>query len=314
MNVSTNETARKQGVYRPRADYGHVYALVGEAFRAAQAEGIVKADRDMVAAAGELSTPPNGKPGERPVSQAALRAHLKLSKSTASYRVKRLLASGYLANLEENKGRAMKLVPGAPLPDEPAPLPSPCELAEHLVRMGRPELVNPFMDPVTGAVHDCRQHIAEIDWAEIQPLSSPLNLEPCPRCKTEAVPGDKGFITSEPIEPPVQSEVQGFNRVQSRMNPFIPVTTPGVGDAEGSTPPPEEGRGFSTSPETQGPAASSFSLTEEWQEVSEEVVLPAGAEVRMDMATGRNFARLPNQSGDASASDRESEEYVEGSV
>ncbi len=142
------------------ADYAHVHALVGDAFRAAQAEGIVKADREMVAAVAELTTPPGGKPGETPVSQAGLRAHLKLSKSSDSYRVRRLLKLGYLLNLEESKGKAMKLVPGAPLPDEPDPLPSPCELAEHLVAIGRAELVTPWMDPVTGGVHDCRSHLA----------------------------------------------------------------------------------------------------------------------------------------------------------
>ena len=85
----------------------------------------------MVAAVIEMTTPVGGKPGEIPVSQASLRSHLKLSKSTASYRVRRLLELDYLANLESRKGKEMKLVPGAPLPDEPAPLPSPCELSEQ---------------------------------------------------------------------------------------------------------------------------------------------------------------------------------------
>jgi hypothetical protein len=37
-------------------------------------------------------------------------------------------------------------------------------------------------------------------------------------------------------------------------------------------------------------------LTEEWQPIPKDAILPPGLEIRMDMATGRNFARIPSGS------------------
>ena len=133
------------------ADYAVVQALVADLFSAAQAEGVTREDRRMVQVVSELTH--NG-----PVSQASLANHTGLSKSSVHYRVKRLLSMGYLTNQEDKRGRPHKLVLGAPLPGEPQPLPSPCELSRHLLDVGLEVLVQPWTDPITGRTHDCHEH------------------------------------------------------------------------------------------------------------------------------------------------------------
>ena len=88
--------------------------------------------------------------GENPVSQAKLVGHLEASKAAVSYRVRRLVRLGYLANLEEQRGRPYKLVPGAPLPERVPPLPEPCVLAQHLLDSGQEDLIQVWVDPVSG--------------------------------------------------------------------------------------------------------------------------------------------------------------------
>jgi hypothetical protein len=181
------------------ADYAHVYTLISDAFQAAQAEGVVKADRETVAAVTELSTPANGQPGERPVTQAEVRSELGLSKGGCSYRVRRLIGLGYLANLAD-KGKPMKLVPGAPLPDEAAALPAPCELARHLAQ-NRPGLIVPWVDPVTGELHDCRKScLCSVPGNHIEPSEEEVSEGPCE---------DIGSICFEPFEPSDKEEFDG---------------------------------------------------------------------------------------------------------
>jgi hypothetical protein len=63
--------------------------------------------------------------GEDEVRQSELRDRLRLDKSAISRRVAEALASGYLRNLEERKGRPARLVLGDPLPQEIELLPRP---------------------------------------------------------------------------------------------------------------------------------------------------------------------------------------------
>lgn len=216
------------------ADYAMAYALVADTFRDIQAEGITPHDRAMVNAVIEETTPPGGKPSDSPITQAALRTYMKLSKSSTSYRVKRLLKLGYLANLENRKGMEMKLVPGAPLPDEPAPLPSPCDLAEYLAQSGFPQLVIPWVDPVTGNRHDCREHLDK-KYLNTPTTSSAEYLEPCPRSEASSGVRYLGFTAIEPIEPPIEqgSRVQG---VQTKLNPDHASVNPRLEETEGSKP------------------------------------------------------------------------------
>src|SRR5450759_3179736 len=108
------------------------------------------------------------------------------------HRAIRLISLGYLMNRAERKAQAMQLVPGTALPKESAPLPGPCELAEHLVVQGHPELVIPWIDPVTGKAHDCRVHLRDMS-SETQLLPSGSSIEPCQRCQSEAEAGGQKF-------------------------------------------------------------------------------------------------------------------------
>ena len=126
----------------------------------------------MVWAVETLSKDASGKVGAKSVSQAGLGQHTKLPKSTISYRVKRLLSLGYLANLETGKGKPHKLVPGTTLPDEAKPLPSPCELSEYLFSINQTELIEPWTEPVKNKTHNCLEHVGQLDTSSGIPVTS----------------------------------------------------------------------------------------------------------------------------------------------
>lgn len=131
------------------ADYAMVRVLVLEAFLAAQAEGVTKTDRTMVGVVQQLSTQ-DASESRRSVSQAEICAAMKLSKSVVSNRVRRLIHLGFLQNLEDSKGKAARLVLGAPLPEEAPDLPEPEEVAAWLRENGHGDLVTGWVDPLTG--------------------------------------------------------------------------------------------------------------------------------------------------------------------
>ncbi len=110
------------------ADYAHVYSLAKDVFQATQEEGITRADREMKAAVECITTPDGSEPGEKPVTQTAIRSHLGLSKSQVPYRVNRLIVLGYLVNLEQRRGKPQQIIPGATLPEQVLPPPSPCQV------------------------------------------------------------------------------------------------------------------------------------------------------------------------------------------
>jgi len=181
------------------ADYAIVHSLAADLFRAVQGEGITQADRDTREKVVELS-----QAGERPVSQAELRQRLVVSKAVVSHRVNRLLKLDYLVNLETQRGRPAKLVPGAPLPEEVPPLPSPCNLARHLLATGRIDLVQPWVDPLTGQSHDCWAHLE--NYIAAQPVSGPDRYEHSPSSDTGSKLGDRsGVGANGPRTPPHDS-------------------------------------------------------------------------------------------------------------
>jgi hypothetical protein len=67
------------------------------------------------------------------VTVAELAGALKLDKSATSRRVGSATDRGYLKNLEERRGRAARLVPGDPLPDDLEILPKPDALTDASV-------------------------------------------------------------------------------------------------------------------------------------------------------------------------------------
>ena len=108
-------------------DYGAVYELVADAYRATS--GASEKVRQVVEAAETLLA------DREYVSQSDLRKGLGLSKSTISGRVKAALRGGWLVNCETVPGRSARLTLGEPLPQE-AGLPTPEALAEALGRTG----------------------------------------------------------------------------------------------------------------------------------------------------------------------------------
>ncbi len=70
------------------------------------------------------------------VSQAQLRKRLKLDKGTVSRRVDDCLTHGYLCNLEDRKGKAHRLEPADPLPEDTEILPSLERLTRECCTVG----------------------------------------------------------------------------------------------------------------------------------------------------------------------------------
>jgi biotin operon repressor len=151
------------------------------AFQAAQEDGITEADRKMVAVVEFLTTPIGGKPGDEPVSQAKIAENTKMSKSQVSYRVNRLLAAGYLANQETQKGKPHKLAPGAALPDKVPPLPTPGQLSEWLIQNNRADLIIPWNNPISGAFHNCANYLSTQQKISIS-SSQNRTPDPCLDC------------------------------------------------------------------------------------------------------------------------------------
>lgn len=136
------------------ADYAMVHALVADLFEAAQGEGITEADRTFLKAVAECSEQLGRSP-----SQADLVRHMKSSKGAVSNRATRLLNLGYLENHEERQRRAAKLVIGTPPPDPVPPLPTPCDLSTYVMSVGKSDLLQSWIHPITGERHDCREHM-----------------------------------------------------------------------------------------------------------------------------------------------------------
>lgn len=105
------------------------YAVVRELVADLVAEGIdvtvSQTIRETVEVVQALSATPDQ---EVPLAQVAKK--LKLDKSTVSRRVKAAVDRGYLKNLEDRKGRPMRLVPGDALPDDLEILPTVDALRE----------------------------------------------------------------------------------------------------------------------------------------------------------------------------------------
>ena len=106
-------------------DYASARALLTSALDKHTNDGITDAVRKVFEAVdAELKDP------DKPitVSLPALGERMGVTKSTAHYRARRAIASGYLVNAEERKGHPMKLQLGDPLPSQESVLPTVDEL------------------------------------------------------------------------------------------------------------------------------------------------------------------------------------------
>ena len=170
------------------SDYANAHALVSNVFESAQDEGITQSDREMVAAIAAISVGASSSESPRPVSQVQIVSHTGLSKGPVSYRVRRLLRLGYLSNLEEKVGRPHKIVIGEPLPEQTAPLPDPCEMAELLALSGQHQLIRPWINPITGEWHNCVDHLKK---DLLTGDETPETPKQCPRCQSAIVPEER---------------------------------------------------------------------------------------------------------------------------
>lgn len=101
-------------------DYATVRELVADLVADAAEQAVPATVRETVAA---VRT--SGDEGAREVTVAQVARQLTLDKSAAWRRVRAAIERGYLRNLEEGKGRAARLVPGDPLPEDQPILPEP---------------------------------------------------------------------------------------------------------------------------------------------------------------------------------------------
>ena len=145
-----------------------------------------------------------------------------MPQASASLHVNKLVEAGYLENLERDPNRPRKrLVLGDPLPDHAPPLPSPCEVSAWLADHGSYHLIIPWVDPISGKLHDCATHDIPTARIEVQGLPPDFcgTVEPlaCAFCC------EGGSTWTEPLEPsgPVAAGVQAVHGVQQQSEPHV---------------------------------------------------------------------------------------------
>jgi hypothetical protein len=106
------------------ADYAAVYDLVIDTIAQGVQATVSATIRETIAAVKELDTPKD--PG---IKIPTIAKALGIDRSAVSRRVRVAIEDGYLANLEERKGRPARITLGDPLPEERAVLPHPEALA-----------------------------------------------------------------------------------------------------------------------------------------------------------------------------------------
>jgi hypothetical protein len=101
-----------------------VYALTTAIFGSVAADNLTTAQRDAIEAVAAIYIATN-----KDVSLRQIADHLGIDKSAAHRRLNRPLARGYVANLEERRGRPARYRPGDTPPDAKQALPGPAVLA-----------------------------------------------------------------------------------------------------------------------------------------------------------------------------------------
>jgi hypothetical protein len=101
------------------ADYTAVRELVADIYAEGIEATVSKTMRETVTTVAEAIAA-----GASSVSLAALAARLSLDKNSVHHRVKKATARGFLANLEDKRGKPAQIVLGDPLPDNDGVLPT----------------------------------------------------------------------------------------------------------------------------------------------------------------------------------------------
>jgi hypothetical protein len=135
-------------------DYAAVLALVGKLFAEGLEATVPTIVRETVRAVGDLLA----ETGKEHVSQADLVRYLKLDRNTISYRVRKALSRGYLANIETKLKVPAKLIMADPMPEELEILPTRERLLEAWweSRMGEEGYASP-QDPLQQSNSDIHQ-------------------------------------------------------------------------------------------------------------------------------------------------------------
>jgi hypothetical protein len=105
-------------------DYAAVRTLVADLIGEAVERSVPESIRSTVEAVDQLTL------GGDEATVVDVGGKLGIDKSAASRRVRAALDRGYLRNLEDRRGRPLRLTTGDPLPDEQTILPSATELEE----------------------------------------------------------------------------------------------------------------------------------------------------------------------------------------
>lgn len=125
-NRSTDQDGR---VVATIEDYERVRELVADLIAEGVEASVPATVRETVDAVSSLT-----QLAAEGASLVALAQALNLDKGPVSRRVKAARRAGYLKNLEERRGHAMRLVIGDPLPDELTILPAPAQLVARVTR------------------------------------------------------------------------------------------------------------------------------------------------------------------------------------
>ena len=107
-------------------DYAAVRGLVGEMMSEGVEAVASAAVRETVATAARLLE----ESGDEHITAKAIGAELGVDKAAISRRVRQAVDTGYMENLEDRKGRPMRLVLGEPIPEDSPILPAAEELTD----------------------------------------------------------------------------------------------------------------------------------------------------------------------------------------
>ena len=138
-------------------DYAVVHELVEDLVGEGVKAKVPREVRETVAAVERLTA--DGSPAT--VTQAA--RELKMDTSSASRRIKRAIAGGYLRNEEDRKGHPARVSLGEPLPEDVVILPAPEALAEDLCTVAREsDPITPLLPPPLSGSTEAEKEILEL--------------------------------------------------------------------------------------------------------------------------------------------------------
>ena len=124
LHQATRERDAEGDIVATLEDYRAVHALVGQAIDQGVQAGVSRETRETVEAVNYIWTTQ-----QHPALVSQVAQRLGLDKSSTTRRLKVACELGYVTNLEDRRGKPLRLIPGETLPDEHV-LPTPERLAQ----------------------------------------------------------------------------------------------------------------------------------------------------------------------------------------